>query len=188
MLFSKAIITSVIAAVSVSGAPIETRDEVAFKPSALWKYNVGTGAITASVVGEVDKSNTNRGQDLTTLMTFTYPPEATGKKCQFFFGLHPDDTLTGSKKLDLYTSNKPATASTTTWGPGNQRNIHLGRLNMISGGEATWEGKYNGYLTDKVDCKPAGTVEGFEVVGVYDTDRVSWNPIYRGPRIVITPN
>jgi hypothetical protein len=188
MLLSRSIITAVVTAISVSGAPLETRNEVFFKPSALWKYNVGTGAITASVVGEVDKFNTNRGQDITTLMTFIYPPEATGQKCQFAFGLDPADTLTGSKKLDLYTSNKPATASTTSWPPGNQRNIHLGRLNMVSGGDATWEARYNSYLTNKVDCKPSGTVEGFEVVGVYDVDRVSWNPIYRGPRIVITPN
>ncbi|KAH7119477.1 hypothetical protein B0J13DRAFT_569217 [Dactylonectria estremocensis] len=189
MLF-KTFIASTFAAVSVLGAPpvsLESRQAVNyFTPSALWKYNVRNGAIARTTQGVVSKADYNHGNDFTALLTFTYPRAAEGKKCQFAFVLDNTAQLRGSKKLDVFTSNSPAPGPTSGWGPGNQRNIHLGRLSAKRGATATWDATYNAYLTKKTPCKAAGTQEGFELVGVYDNDYISWNPRFAGPRIIYT--
>ncbi|CAG9981133.1 unnamed protein product [Clonostachys byssicola] len=177
-----------LTASSVLAAPLESRAEVSFKPSAIWRYNVGNGAISATNTGDVAKAPTNGGQDTTALLTFTYPSYVSGQKCQFAFSLDSTATLQGSAKLDLFSSLQPAPGPTAGWGPGNQRNVNLGRLNLFKPGQATWEATYSSYLTQKTDCKAPGTVEAFELVGVYDRDLVSWNPALAGPRIVVTPS
>jgi hypothetical protein len=185
MLF-KTLVATVFAAASGLAAPLTARDDPFFAPSAIWQYNVRNGAISSATEGLVSKSTSNNGNDITTLLTFTYPSEAEGKQCQFAFYLDNGATLTGSKKLDVFTSNSPAPGPTSGWGPGNQRNIHLGRLSADLGSFATWDATYNAYLTEKTDCKAAGTTEGFELVGVYDNDVVSWSPDVAGPRIIYT--
>lgn len=186
MLFN-AILATFIASASVLAAPVEQRrEDPYFTPSAIWNYNVATGAINEAHSGQVSKSTGNGGNDYTTLLTFTYPAAAVGKQCSFAFYLDSRDSLSGSKKLDLYTSNSPAPGPTTSWGPGNQRNIHLGRLSAELGAFATWDATYNAYLTQKTACKAEGTTEGFELVGVFDNDYVSWDPTVAGPRIIYT--
>ncbi|CAM1500504.1 Fc.00g096660.m01.CDS01 [Cosmosporella sp. VM-42] len=185
MLFS-AVVGAVLASVSVLGAPLEARADPYFTPSAIWKYSVSSGAISSTSTGVVSKATNNNGNDITALLTFKYPSASAGKKCQFAFYLNNGASLTGSKKLDLFTSNSPAPGPTSGWGPGNQRNIHLGRLSANLGGFATWDATYSTYLTKKTDCKAPGTTEAFELVGVYDNDYVSWNPTVAGPRIIYT--
>ncbi|CAI6092350.1 unnamed protein product [Clonostachys chloroleuca] len=154
-----------------------------FGPSSIYHYNVGTGAINSGVSGGlINKSTSNNGQDITTLVTFTWPQAPAGKKCQFEFQLGNSDQLTGSKKVDVFTSHAPAPGSRSGWGPGNQRNIHIGRITAKLGGLATWDAKHNSYLTEPTACKPAGTVEGLELVGVNDNVHVSWGS-GSGPRI-----
>ncbi|KAH7137340.1 hypothetical protein B0J13DRAFT_559513 [Dactylonectria estremocensis] len=190
MLF-QSIFATVIAAVSVLGAPledveersIETRATKFFTPK-VWSYNVRNGAISSTSRGVVSKYDSNNGNDITALLTFTYPAAAVGKQCQFVFYLNHGGNLHGSGKLDLYSSNSPAPGPTSGWGPGNQRNQHLGRLSVSRGADATWDATYFSYLTKKTPCKAAGTVEAFELAGVYDNDFVSWNPSVAGPRIV----
>ncbi|KAI5462793.1 hypothetical protein BGZ63DRAFT_452313 [Mariannaea sp. PMI_226] len=186
MLFCKTILTVITAAASVIAAPLEERGPSHFTPSKIWRYNVGTGAISSTNTGVVSKSTSNGGQDTTALLTFTYPSFSQGKKCQFAFTLSPSDKLRGSGKLDFFSSNSPAPGPTTGWGPGNQRNNHLGRLSASLGATATWDATYSSYLTKKTPCKAPGTVEGFELVGVYDNDFISWNPNVSGPRIIVT--
>ncbi|KAM5354781.1 hypothetical protein ACJ41O_001427 [Fusarium nematophilum] len=185
MLF-KAIFATAIAATSGLAAPLQARQDPYFTPSAIWKYNVRTGAISSTDRGMIAKATWNNGNDITTLVTFTYPDEAEGHQCQFAFYLDNGSTNHVSGKFDLFTSNSPAPGPTTGWGPGNQRNIHLGRLTAHIDGFATWDATYNAYLTEKTDCKAAGTVEGFELVGVYDNDEISWDADVAGPRIIYT--
>lgn len=185
MLFH-ALIATAFASASVLAAPLEARDDLSFGPSAIWKYSVRNGAISTTTFGEVSKDTSNGGNDITTLVTFTYPKEAEGKQCQFAFSLDSSAVVSGSQKLDVFTSNSPAPGPTTGWGPGNQRNIHLGRLSVSAPGDAIWDATYNAYLTAKTPCKAEATVEGFELVGVYDNDYVSWDPDFAGPRIIYT--
>lgn len=175
-------VSAFLATTQVFATPLQPRANAFFTPTTIWKYNTGTGAIAATTSGLVAKSN--NGQDTTALLTFTYPSAASGKQCQFAFYLDNAATLNGSRKLDLYTSTNPAPGPRSTWPPGNQRNIHLGRISAIKGGFATWDAKYSTYLTQKTPCKAPGTVEGFELTGVYDQDTVGWNPAVAGPRII----
>lgn len=155
-----------------------------FYPSATYNYDVSTGAIECSPsTNKIFKSYSNYGHDLTTLLTFEYPAEAEGKMCQFGFRLEDTDVLTGSMLFDLFSSLNPAPGCTATWPPGNQRNEHLARLQGVAGGDATYVDKFTTYLTEPSPCKSAGTIEAFELVGVYDNVDIEWNPALSGPYI-----
>jgi hypothetical protein len=182
MHFYKTIFAAVLTAASVQGAPLEARDP--FGPKTIWEYNVSNGAISSTTNGKISKATNNRGQDITTLVTFTYPPEVKGKQCQLAFYLDNTAKLCGSGKIDVFTTNSPAPGSTTGWGPGNQRNNHLGRLSVIKGGDATWDATYSAHLTKKSPCAAPNTTQSFELVGVYDKDYISWDPTVAGPRII----
>ncbi|KAI9147535.1 hypothetical protein HJFPF1_12561 [Paramyrothecium foliicola] len=176
------------------GSSCQTNDPVDtstyFQPCSIWQYNVKNGAISSASTGLVSKSNTNAGADTTTLVTFQYPEAASGRQCQFAFYFDATAAASGSRKMDLFTTNGVAPGPTTGWGPGNRRNIHLGRLDAAPAGStgfATWEATYNAYLTAPTDCKAPGTEEGFELVGVYDEDYIWWDPSTgAGPRIIIS--
>ncbi|CRK30865.1 hypothetical protein BN1723_003986, partial [Verticillium longisporum] len=202
-MLSYAIVALTVAAGSVLGAPLEARYSYSnstspghstptpdptpsgyFQPSSVSTYDVSNGAIQCEVsYGLVDKATDNKGRDFTTLMTFTYPEGVTGKQCLFEFFLDEGASLYGSKKVDLYTSLAPAPGCTSGWAPGNQRNVNLGRMSVQRGGLATWDATYSAYLTKRTPCKAPGTVEAFELVGVYDNDHVSWNVAVAGARI-----
>ncbi|KAI8252407.1 hypothetical protein K4K53_011277, partial [Colletotrichum sp. SAR 10_77] len=84
-MFSKLLIT-LLAATSALAAPLEERQTGSyFTPSAVFQYNVRDGAIYPASWGYVSKYPQNAGNDFTTLLTFTYPAAAAGKKCQFAF-------------------------------------------------------------------------------------------------------
>ncbi|KAH7153558.1 hypothetical protein EDB81DRAFT_946375 [Dactylonectria macrodidyma] len=186
MLF-KTIISATVAATSALAAPIETRSTTSISPSAMWTYQVDSGAILATTLGDVCKGTGNGGKDTTTLLTFTYPEDVLGKQCQFEFSLDPTSGLAGSKKLDVYSSSNPAPGPTTGWGPGNQRNKPLGRLSVELSAVATWDATYDTYLTTKTPCKAGGTTEGFELVGVYDNDSIGWSSTTgAGLRIIVS--
>ncbi|KFG79730.1 hypothetical protein MANI_018961 [Metarhizium anisopliae] len=141
-------------------------------PTSLFIYNVGTGAITPSNAALVDKSPVDGGQDRTTLMTFNDPSGGTSNNCLIFFDpSDPSLTATGSRKLDLFTSNAPAPpGGNPGWGPpGNQRNNQLVRWTVAPGSVST-DATY-GSLT--FACNSLNNA-GFEIVGVYDTDTVSY--------------
>ncbi len=179
-MFAKTIVVVTALAASAMGAPtaLEGRQLVGTEiaPVARYNYDVGTGAIHCNPAGGlVSKSTTNNGHDITTLVTFTYPAASLGKKCQLAFSLDATASLSGSQKIDVFTSLSPAPGCTTGWGPGNQRNNQLGRLSATLGAYATWEWTSSSYLTAPTDCKAPNTTEGFELVGVYDTDYVAWN-------------
>ncbi|KAL0942762.1 uncharacterized protein CTRU02_200648 [Colletotrichum truncatum] len=184
-MFSKLVVALIAATTAIAApleAPLEARQAPStyFTPSATFNYNTRDGAIYPSGWGQISKYTGNNGNDITTLLTFTYPEGVSGKKCQFFFYADGSTYASGSKKIDVFTSNKPAPAGGSPgWGaggPGNQRNNNVGRLSVPAGGYATWDATYGAYLTSPTDCKAPGTVEGIELVGVYDNDYVSFNP------------
>jgi hypothetical protein len=146
-------------------------------PSAISLYNVGTGAIDFGVLdGKISKADTDGGQHITTLVTFEFP-DLTGKTCYFTFDLDNTATLTGSEQFDVFTSLQPATQDTTTWGPGNGRNNHIGRMQAVRPGSATWIAQF----IQPFPC-PVGK-RGFELVGVNDNDLIKWSNAVAGPRI-----
>jgi hypothetical protein len=157
-----------------------------FSPSDTWQYSVHNGAIAAArSLVEIYKSTGNGGKDQSALVTFTYPAAAQNKQCQLEFHLPASANPAGSKKIDVYSSIKPAPGPAGTWAPGNQRNNHIGRLSVVAGGAATWDATYGTSLAVKVPCKAPGTVEAFEFVGVGDFDSINWSPSSGyGPRIV----
>lgn len=187
MLF-KTFLSAAIAATSTLAAPLEARNMSSsyFTPSNTWQYSVRDGAIaTALSLVEIYKSTGNGGKDQTALVTFTYPTAAKNKQCQLEFHLPANASPAGSKKIQVFSSNKPAPGTTGGWGPGNQRDNHIGTLSVVAGGAATWDSAQRPSLAFKTPCKAPGTVEAFELVGVYDFDSINWNPSSNyGPRIV----
>ncbi|KAK2055946.1 hypothetical protein LY76DRAFT_519322 [Colletotrichum caudatum] len=171
-MFPKTLVTLVLAAASALASPLSARQSAppptTFAPSATFVYNTRNGAIYPSNYGGV---------------------AAAGKRCQLWFLLDgPTSGVSGSRKLDVFTSAKPAPAGGSagwgTGGPENQRDANLGRWSVpAAGGWATWDATYGAYLTAPTDCKAPGTVEGFELVGVYDDDYVSWDAQLSGARI-----
>lgn len=187
MLFTT-FLSAVVAATWTLAAPLEARNVTSsyFTASNIWQYSVNNGAISAaSSFIEIYKSTGNGGKDQTALVTFTYPAAAKGRQCQLEFHLPGNANPAGSKKIDVFSSIKPASDSANSWGPGNQRNNHIGRLSVVVGGAATWDATYGPSLAFKTPCKKPGTVEAFELVGVYDFDSINWDPSSKyGPRIV----
>jgi hypothetical protein len=211
MLF-KTILATAITATSAVAAPLEAREVTVtvtatvcpgsettptpllppptsssyFSPSNTWQYSVHNGAISvASTFVEVYKSTGNGGKDQSALVTFTYPAAAKDKQCQLEFHLPANASPAGSKKIQVFSSNKPAPGPTSGWAPGNQRNNHVGTLSVVAGGAATWDSAQKPSLAFKTPCKAPGTVEAFELVGVNDFDSINWNPALNyGPRIV----
>lgn len=189
-MFAKAILAALLAATTSLAAPLEARQSAAgsFAPSATFAYNVRDGSISPLANhGYVSKYYQNDGNDITALLTFTYPAAAKDRMCQFVFESDPPKTwASGSQKLDLFTSLQPAPAGgATTWPPGNQRDVNIGRLSVASGaGQSTWDATFGeNRISKPIKCAAPGTVEAYELVGVYDQDYVSWRD-GAGPRIV----
>ncbi|KAK3682053.1 hypothetical protein B0T22DRAFT_444301 [Podospora appendiculata] len=161
--------------------PLDCRGVIA--PTTLYTFNVGTGAINCTNTGGlVSKSHTNGGNDITTLITFTYPPESAGKTCTLqFFLAGPDVSLDGTGQIDVFSILAPAPGCTDSWPPGNGRNIHLGRWNVDISQYATWDWTSSSYLTQPTTCAAPGTVEAYEFVGVGDYDLVQWGDSSSAP-------
>jgi hypothetical protein len=141
-------------------------------PAAVSQYDVWTGAIRyASGAGKIFKNG--KTTDTTTLLTFNFPAASAGRTCAFHLYLDPTSTLTGAANFDVFSSLQPATHSTSTWPPGNQRNNHLGRMKAALGAEAT---VLAGYPTavGGFPCPAAGTVAGYEYVPTDDVTDIEW--------------
>src|SRR5204863_6489224 len=134
------------------------------------KYDVDTGLI---------QKDNGKTPDISTLLTFTFPPESEKRQCQFIFSLDSASELSGSEQFDLFTSLAPAAGPTTTWPPGNLRDQYVGRFKAQIGGDATPID--HSYV---FPC-PAGKTLGYELVGVYDVDHIKWKAGATGPKIVI---
>jgi hypothetical protein len=158
----------------------------AFTPIYTYNYDVGTGAIECNPAwNRVTKSDYDNGHHITTLLTFEYPAASAGGLCQFGFHLTLTDVLDGDGGglIDLFSSQEPAPGCTSSWPPGNRRGDHLARLQPVLGGDAEYTDIYITYITEPTPCAPPGTIEAYELVGVYDNDHVEWQPSVSGPFI-----
>ncbi|OCK75018.1 hypothetical protein K432DRAFT_249719, partial [Lepidopterella palustris CBS 459.81] len=142
-------------------------------------YNVWTGAITYnSRAGKIFKDG--HSPDITTLATFNIPSWAAGHTCHPRLRLddHSTSKVSGSGLFDVFTSLAPATASTTGWGPGNQRDQFVGRQKAVRPNSGT-AASYNVDPTTNGGSFPcdkwAGSQIGVEYVGVYDVDDIEWD-------------
>ena len=169
------------AAVFERAAPIST-----ILPFVTSNYHVKTGQIDFNTGrGLVDKSTGNNGDDHTTLVTFQVPQQYSGNQCQIVFDLPPAAPVSGTGRLDVFTSIAPATTNTLTWPQGNLRDDQLGRLIASPGERASWEQDFGGF--SPYPCSQvAGQYVAAELVGVGDNDHVEWNGYTDGPKIIIS--
>jgi len=176
------LLTASLWALAVLGSPIAPRFTGELLPKNTYTYDVGTGAISCTPNAKIFKHWTNNGHDITTLMTFEYTNAMAGRTCQFGFKLASGDISTGSQLFDLFQSLHPVkSCPTTAYPPNNGRDQHLGRMKAATP-DATWVDQFL-YLSRPVPCKPPGTVEAFELVGVYDAVDIEWSGT-SGPRIL----
>ncbi|PSN65926.1 hypothetical protein BS50DRAFT_401434 [Corynespora cassiicola Philippines] len=135
------------------------------------EFNVPSGKISRVQGGN---------DDISTLMTFSFPESSRGLTCEFMFELD-DSTYTlnpVNPSIDVFRSSQIATASSPGWGPpSNYRDVQLGRLKVKAGGEAE---KSWGSFT--FPC-PAGEKKGFEVTPTGDVSGITWNEPTDGPWI-----
>ena len=173
-----------VAAVPVAELTERQAPQIIF-PTSISTYNVGTGAVTyKTTIGRVFKHPTNHGQDYTTLGTYYFPPQYAGWNCEFLFDIGGYDSLyTGSRKVDLFLSQKPATATTTSWPQGNLRDQHVARMEIDA---YTGRGKFIEGTGGKFKC-PMGEYAG-EIVGVYDEIDLYWRQDHaKGPYFIAYP-
>lgn len=124
--------------------------------------------------------------ETTAIVTFDFPADSQGKKCELLFELWADrDHSTGTQTLDVFTyTDLPEVLS------GSDdlalgilgRDVHVGRVVAPLQANATWIQSYNGYPT--IDC-PAGQRLGLQYVGVGDAVEVRWDIGVTGPRFRI---
>ncbi|KAF1995269.1 hypothetical protein P154DRAFT_581013 [Amniculicola lignicola CBS 123094] len=146
------------------------------RPTVLSHYSVWSGAIDYNKPnGRVFKDG--RTSDITTLVKFVIPSAAAGKPCQFKFPLGTADTVTGSRKVDVFKSLGYPTGSTTGWPPGNRRDVQLARLVFDANKVASYE---DIRTIESFTCPPAGEWP-VEIVGVYDNVEVKWTGGSSGP-------
>jgi hypothetical protein len=143
------------------------------RPSALSLYYVSTGRIIYNT-GFTLVQKTGTTSDITTLLTVKFPPAAAGRTGTIHFAVDNSAAITGSGQIDIFTTLQPATSSTSSWPPGNQRNNQVGRIQVVKNGIATW---VFGSATFTI---PAAGTYGYELVGVNDVDRVSFSGANNG--------
>jgi len=129
--------------------------------------------------GRIFKAGT---ADITTLATFEIPAWTIGFTCEFAFELTATATLTGSKRFQVFTSLKPATADSKTWPSGNLRHQNLGTMEAVKPGKATI---VEGPATSAFFPCPAGQTIAGELVGQNDQVDIAWNNKLAGPRILV---
>ena len=153
-------------------------------PQVTSQYNVGTGAVSFNTnFGEVDKYTSNGGNDITSLVTFSIPSYPSGFTCELVFDLDSTRGVSGSASAQVFASLAPATATTSTWPQGNQRDQYVGTLKALSGERATWDLPAS---TRQFPCSDAvGRLYGGELVPTGDNDHISWVPGVDGPKIVV---
>jgi hypothetical protein len=173
-----------------SPTPIPVVGPTTIFPSFTSQYHVKTGAVDYnSNIGQVFKSPTNNGADITTLVTFEVDAMYSGRQCQLVFDLATGGSsyVAGTGKVQVFTSLAPATQSASGWPSGNLRDQMLGTLD-VAYGRASWEaGSGPGATVQGVfDCSTvAGRVYGGEIVGQGDYDDILWVVGVDGPKIIV---
>lgn len=155
------------------------------KPYTISIYHSFNGAITPAVdKGEVSRNYWD-GRDNTTLVTFDITGRTLPATCFLRFYLDPADSAaswSGTAQIDVFSSLQPAPAQGSAgWGgPGNQRNLPLGRFQVTGLGQATplnfAPNQLGSFPCPKVgDGNVRDGKVGYELVPVGDQDRVTWS-------------
>ncbi|EON61141.1 hypothetical protein W97_00352 [Coniosporium apollinis CBS 100218] len=162
-------------------APQSGSSYTTINPTATSLYEVWTGAVHHGVYyGKIYKSG--QTTDITTLASFDIPAWAEGHTCQFVFELDEHATLKGSKRFQVFTSQKPATQSSASWPSGNLRDQHLGLMEATKPGRAAI---VDGPARSTYFPCPGGYTIAGELVGQNDQVHIEWNTYAAGPKILI---
>ncbi|KAA8648090.1 hypothetical protein EYZ11_006164 [Aspergillus tanneri] len=166
-------------------------------PYATYRYWVQTGQFKEDPQDQLlVVKNGNPADETTTIVTFDVTPDLQGKRCKLLFDLWERDVSTGSNQTDVFTATKPTGASLQSKDKAavqalsretaemvvQSRDVHTGRIKVTAPGQAEWVLSYDGY--PEFDC-PAGTMAGFEFVGVYDEVAIRWDIGVTGPRVQV---
>src|SRR6266480_334217 len=152
-----------------NGSPF--RQPNVIRPTARSQYDVWTGAVHYNTTnGKIFKNG--QTTDVTTLLTFTFPPATNGQSCEFHFYLDSTATVSGTGIFDVFSSLAPATHSTTSWPSGNLRDQYGGRMQASLPGEAAFLAGY-GTTAQLFEC-PSDSVYGVELVPTGDVDDIEW--------------
>jgi hypothetical protein len=177
MKFTAATLLSIAGLATAAPAPVANGQggggpAVSFSPGVVSQYSVWSGAIKYNTgVGKVFKNG--QTTDISTLLTFTYPAASAGKTCSINLYLDSASTQTGAKEIDIFSSLAPAPGPRSSWGPGNQRNNHLGRIKITKPGSGVYESGYP-KTGASYPCPAPGTKAGYEFVATDDTTNTVW--------------
>jgi hypothetical protein len=152
------------------------------QPTAIVSHNVDMGNTCSPAVCNISEQN---GVGITSiLLTFTYPPVVFGKTCYLDFPLGPSAKVLGSQQADVFRTWALVNSCPSY---SNNRDIQLGRMNLIAGGDSSWAWTSNPYLTKPTPCPSPGTVESIEfapVSGATGYDLIVWvQGQESGPRV-----
>ncbi|SPO07017.1 uncharacterized protein DNG_09711 [Cephalotrichum gorgonifer] len=178
---------SLLAAASVAtAAALTPRQQIGnlLYPSGTFRHWVNTGAIITDPQDQLLIVKNGRAADeTTTIVTFDFPADSAGKKCELLFELWGDrDHSTGTQTLDVFTYTDPPQALAALAVEIKSRDVHVGRIVAPLQANATWTQSYHGYPT--IDC-PAGARLGLQYVGAGDAVEVRWDIGVTGPRFRI---
>lgn len=196
MLFSTLIATSLLSLASAAPTTINKRwpaaDSSSLTPTTISIYHGQNGAIKYNVAkGEVSREQWN-GKDNSTLVTFDLNGNTLGTTCSLKFFHDSTDTsaiFTGyPAQVDIFRSLQPApVGGSPGWGgPGNQRDIHLGRLEPRYNENAEVVENVGPNQLNSFPCPKAGDYHvknglvGYEIVPVGDRVRVDWTAALSG--------
>lgn len=153
-------------------------------PSGTFRSWVQTGDIIQDPQDQLlVVKNGNPAEETTAIVTFDFPEDSQGKKCELIFELWGDrDHSTGSQTLDVFTYTDPPEALSALADEVKGRDLHVGRIKAPLQANATWLETYHGYPT--IDC-PSGQRLGIQYVGVNDAVEIRWDIGVTGPRFRI---
>ena len=159
-------------------------------PNYTSQFNTATGAVDFHTSqGLVYRSITDGGADITTLVTFELPAKYSSNWCQIAFTLEDAASwATGSLQAQLFTSLAPATTDASSWPSGNLRDQDLGSIDIVVGGEASFQAGSGPAATSDgfFPCSLiAGQVYGGEIVPQDDAVEISWPAGGNGIKIIV---
>lgn len=180
------IIPATSASLAAAAPAVTARQQVGniLYPSATYRSWVQSGNIIQDPQDQLlVVKNGVPAEETTAIVTFDFPADSQGKKCELLFELWADrDHSTGTKTLDVFTYTDPPKVLSDFVAELKGRDVHVGRVVTPLQANATWTQSYYGYPT--IDC-PAGQQLGLQYVGAGDAVEVRWDIGVTGPRFRI---
>jgi hypothetical protein len=124
---------------------------------------------------EVSIYKTSSGGGRSVMYSFTYPSTSAGAQCWLELSTTGSTNIVPSTGAQVDVFTQWAAGKCDGVSTGNNRNVYLGRLNVPKAGTASWKMTGSSYLTGKIPCPKAGTVENLEVVVAGDSGEASFS-------------